>query len=777
MNDRLRASTTHSLTHTCAPVSLLNLATLPKKLHEAGKIEHNLFSICYRREWGTSKRGVTAGSMTLGGVSNNLDTSPMVYAKNMVKHGWYTVFVKNIFIRPTGGQSAKSVDPLHQTIQVRIDTKEINSGKGVIVDSGTTDTYLSKRAAKEFTKAWKVATGETYTHASMRLSPEKLRSLPTVLIQCQAYSSDQDPSIEAFDGITGYAGRLDPSSPKDLLIAIPATSYMEYSPRSQRYTSRLFLTETDGGVLGANAMQGHNVLFDWHHGRVGFAESSCTYDKTDAPWIQDHGYSRDCEIGDAVLTKSCRQTVKDLRLCKNNPTSIALLGKEVWTALVEHPGSDGGVTCVEVASDTGVPVNGQDEATVQCDGNGVCEEVRPCQLTCRQAAVAAQVHPLDEVPAEGTPKCGVSRWSACDYNCQQTKIRSTLFSDGHCHEVSRETRSCHIGACARSDPCRVPFIVHVVLAFAGGSVQAWSPTSEEILATALSNSVNDLLRFESFSAGDVNVLVPLSWYEDIDESESERNAPLLAEDYAKAFDELNLGMKVVVEISMFNPLADETNITDTKDSDNEEHLLSKVLRNFTDRIHGKPAPLICHQEELYPLAKRALKLKSFLQLNSSFFPGLIEEIRTTGKRMDRSTFGPVDSLAYNSSANRVLSIWTIRTGIEEEVNYFGPQRSFRTIVLGFLQNFAIVGSFVLSVLAVGSYAVDWKSKFNKRRKGYFAVPRFQRRHRVEDPDNPDDVEASVLMGAAARGTSGFSSHSLLRLSKVTKRIRRDATSR
>jgi hypothetical protein len=57
--------------------------TLPKQLYNAGKIEYNMFAMCFRKELGTSKRGVTAGSMTLGGVSSALDTSPMVYAKNI----------------------------------------------------------------------------------------------------------------------------------------------------------------------------------------------------------------------------------------------------------------------------------------------------------------------------------------------------------------------------------------------------------------------------------------------------------------------------------------------------------------------------------------------------------------------------------------------------------------------------------------------------------------------------------------------------------------------
>lgn len=112
-------------------------ATLPKQLYDQKLLEHNMFAMCYRRELGTSKRGVTAGSMTLGGVSNNLDTSPMVYARNLLKFGWFTVYVKNIYVRSGGGQSALSVDEKHKTIKVRMDPTKLNSGKGVIVDSGT----------------------------------------------------------------------------------------------------------------------------------------------------------------------------------------------------------------------------------------------------------------------------------------------------------------------------------------------------------------------------------------------------------------------------------------------------------------------------------------------------------------------------------------------------------------------------------------------------------------------------------------------------------------
>lgn len=143
----------------------------------------------------------------------------------MAKSGWYTVYVKNIYIRTTGGQSANNAGhDSNRIIKARLDVRKLNSGKGVIVDSGTTDTYLSKLASREFIRAWKRVTGRTvYNHEPLALTPEQLHALPTVLIQCQSYSFDDDPSIAEYDNIPGYTGSLDPDSPRDLLIAIPAT--------------------------------------------------------------------------------------------------------------------------------------------------------------------------------------------------------------------------------------------------------------------------------------------------------------------------------------------------------------------------------------------------------------------------------------------------------------------------------------------------------------------------------------------------------------------------
>lgn len=155
-------------------------STLPKKLYDLGKIDHNMFTMCFSRKLGTSKRGVTAGVMTMGGVDERIHTSPMVYAKNMATMGWFTVFVRNVYIQ----SSDPSLDHEERVTRIPIDISAVNSGKGVIVDSGTTDTYLHKKLAKSFGKIWKEVTGKDYHHRPISLTDEQLNQLPTVIVQC-----------------------------------------------------------------------------------------------------------------------------------------------------------------------------------------------------------------------------------------------------------------------------------------------------------------------------------------------------------------------------------------------------------------------------------------------------------------------------------------------------------------------------------------------------------------------------------------------------------------
>ena len=298
--------------------------TLPYQLYQQHTLRTASFGLCFRKELGTSKRGITAGSMTLGGTSIELDTSPMVYAQNIAqttqthantdnkKHknynnsndkgiGWYTVYIQHIYVSTKGGtqflfdtpesvtNNTNSNSNIHTDIvpiTKSFDPAVVNQGRGVIVDSGTTDSYLSSSIREEFMEIWKAATegklGD-YTNGAMYLTQKQVQQLPTILLQLQV----AERSRNGYDDkhlrktkrpLLGQVGYLDPTNWSDVLVAIPATSYMEYSPTLNVYTSRLFFTESRGGVLGANTMQGHNVKFDAQYKRIGFAQSSCNYD-------------------------------------------------------------------------------------------------------------------------------------------------------------------------------------------------------------------------------------------------------------------------------------------------------------------------------------------------------------------------------------------------------------------------------------------------------------------------------------------------------------------
>jgi hypothetical protein len=675
-------------------------ATIVKQLYDKRIIEHNLFAMCFRRELGTSKRGVTAGSMTLGGFSTALDTTPMIYAKNMASSGWFTVYVKNIYVRSGGGQSATSRGD-QRTIRVRIDAGLLNSGKGVIVDSGTTDTYLNQAVAREFNRAWKRATGKAYTHAPIRLTPEELRSLPTILVQCHAYTHKADPSIEDYGSIPGFAGQLDPRNPNDLLIAIPATSYMDYSAVTKMYTSRVYFTESAGGVLGSNAMQGHNVVFDWENGRIGFAESSCSYDKRDVPKAAlDEGFSTECIVGNPVVTQACIETV-DRRLCKHNPSNIALLGTETYTALVESPGIGSGTSCVDSAKEKRGGRSAADEPVIKCAGDGVCEEYRSCQLTCLEAEKAAKVIPVESSSRSKSSECGDSYWSACDYGCTQSRIISVEYTDGLCHEVERHARPCHIGACARSDPCRVPFLVHAVIGLRGGDVRKWSLEAEDRFIAALTSAAATLFGSKAFGEGDVNVLAALPWYKD-ESPQTWRNTGVASPEV----DDPNApshGIKVVLEIPVFNEharLFNDTSATPAS-GDEEEGTLTSIMRNISSRFASGEPKSSCNPNDLFLLAQKALTLKKEVlnhpQLLSTLVSILDRPKNYSGSGLSRQVFGDVD---LASSESRLLAVWSIRTEIDEEINYYGPPKPwwFRILTLAHTTAFMFIAFMLISTV-------------------------------------------------------------------------------
>lgn len=250
-----------------------------KQMHSKGAIPRPEFSLCFSRSDDADREGTGAGAMTLGGVDTRLHQSPMVFAKNTKGSGFYSVHLKAVFLRAGGGRSAQTTqadaDRLHR---IPLNEDQLNNGN-VIVDSGTTDSYFNRALDGPFKEIWRELTGHEYNHNPIEISPEEIAALPTILMVMSGYDAYVgDEPTEDPDTVVGYAGNTVLSSnPRDIVLAIPASHYLEYDPDIGQYVARFYTDEGSGSVLGANAMMGHDVFFDNGRGRIGFAESDCDY--------------------------------------------------------------------------------------------------------------------------------------------------------------------------------------------------------------------------------------------------------------------------------------------------------------------------------------------------------------------------------------------------------------------------------------------------------------------------------------------------------------------
>jgi hypothetical protein len=253
----------------------MSSSSLWEQAHSSGAIHNKAFSLCFSRQPVASKEGTGAGVMTLGGSDPRLHTTQMVHANQPNDSGWFTVRIRAVYLRTGGGESVLSGSEEAKVEKVLGITEDnLNGGGGVIVDSGTTDTYLTSRLAGPFKAAWgKITEGGSWDgETPVKLTDEELLAMPTILVQLQGWDGgNHDPMAQ------GLAGAVDPAHPEDILVAVPPTHYMEYSPKSQKYTPRFYFSESHGGVLGANFMMGHDIYFDVDNNSVGFAESECDF--------------------------------------------------------------------------------------------------------------------------------------------------------------------------------------------------------------------------------------------------------------------------------------------------------------------------------------------------------------------------------------------------------------------------------------------------------------------------------------------------------------------
>ena len=225
--------------------------TLPHQLVAQKVTSTRVFALCF---------SLGGGIMTLGGVDTSIHTLPdeqIQFAKLIKSKGWFTVNLLDVYLRPatvassTDGKSSSGSVSLGASVEI---LNGNNNNKGVIVDSGTTDTYLPSSVKKSFEDIFKKMTnGMTYSNNNLALKKAQYESLPTIIFKLEGM--DNNP-VE---------------------IECPPSSYAE-NLGGGKYAFRIYLTEAQGAVLGANFMNDQNVIFDIDQHRVGFAKANCKHD-------------------------------------------------------------------------------------------------------------------------------------------------------------------------------------------------------------------------------------------------------------------------------------------------------------------------------------------------------------------------------------------------------------------------------------------------------------------------------------------------------------------
>ena len=254
------------------------------QMRAAQTIHHAQFSLCFVRQASASLSGTSAGAVLLGGVDKRLHKTPMVFAKMMGEGttASFKVHVRKMYIR-VGHSLSETImfDTNAKYSMLQLSEELLNGKEKFSIDSGTTDTYFIKSISDEFRKYWKDMTGIEYSNDPIPSSDIDIGGLPTFILQMTPHEGGVGDEIQTDDprNVPGLAGKMDLGTPNDVIFAIPANHYMQHNERDDTYSPRIYLDRDDslGNVLGANAMVGHDMLFDMEAARIGFAESNCDY--------------------------------------------------------------------------------------------------------------------------------------------------------------------------------------------------------------------------------------------------------------------------------------------------------------------------------------------------------------------------------------------------------------------------------------------------------------------------------------------------------------------
>lgn len=248
--------------------------TFPFQLKRGNLTKTKRFSLCFRPKGGyLTLAAPSAKSADIN--SPAMSKPPINYIPLTKGAGWYTVKLVDILMYVPAPSNTNTNSNLRGSTSVMgttsgsnvvkesigATTAKFNAGKGVIIDSGTTDTYLPSSIRQNFeTMFTKLTKGISYSNSRMTLTDEQFRRLPVIVYR--------------------FTDKFDESKFVD--VETHPYSYSEKTRSSKitggfDYVFRIYLTEGNGAVLGSNFMNYHNIEFDIEKSRVGIQPDSCHF--------------------------------------------------------------------------------------------------------------------------------------------------------------------------------------------------------------------------------------------------------------------------------------------------------------------------------------------------------------------------------------------------------------------------------------------------------------------------------------------------------------------
>ncbi|KAG7366200.1 aspartic peptidase domain containing protein [Nitzschia inconspicua] len=222
-------------------------SSLIRALYLEGLIPRNAFSLCFTHVGGHLSLGgsLPVPTQYMGGMT----TTPITH-----EHGYYSVEVVSLSI---GEKIIISKDLYSDLLD------DMNSGKGCIFDSGTTDSFFPSSLRKVVGDAvMAYSSSLTDFSTTMRRHTytfEAFQRLPSLTI--------------------GFANNANLTIlPDHYMEGVPvdsSTGRAEVWEKSIPLTNRIYLDEARGTVLGANAMYGHDIVFDVQGHQIGIATANC----------------------------------------------------------------------------------------------------------------------------------------------------------------------------------------------------------------------------------------------------------------------------------------------------------------------------------------------------------------------------------------------------------------------------------------------------------------------------------------------------------------------